>query len=61
MKTLTRRAMKRRSPRVAGVLSLPVAPMPAQKTANPVQVNLLGFEAIVLASKYLAHLIKQAF
>ena len=29
------------------------------KKTNPVQVNLLGFEAKVLVTKYLAHLIKQ--
>jgi len=34
--------------------------MPAHEKAHPVQVSLLGFEAIVFVTKYRAHLIKQA-
>jgi hypothetical protein len=34
--------------------------MPAHEKAHPVQVSLLGFEAIVFVTNYLANLIKQA-
>ena len=34
--------------------------MPAHEKSPPVQVNLLGFKAIVFVTNYLAHLIKQA-
>nr|WP_295778108.1 hypothetical protein [Rhodoferax sp.] len=34
--------------------------MPAHVKANPVEVSLLGFEAIVFVTEYLAHLIQQA-
>ena len=34
--------------------------MPAHEKAHPVQVSLLGFEAIVFVTKSLAHLMKQA-
>ena len=44
----------------AGVLHFSIASMPADEKTNPVKVSLLGFEAIVLVTKYLAHLIKQA-
>ena len=43
-----------------GVLHFSITPMPADVEADPVEVSLLGFEAIVLVTKYLAHLIKQA-
>jgi hypothetical protein len=33
--------------------------MPAHVKANPVEVSLLSFEAIVSVTKYLAHLLKQ--
>lgn len=42
------------------MLHLTVTTMPSHIKTNPVQVSLLGFEAVVLVTKYLAHLIKQA-
>lgn len=39
---------------------LPATPMPTHENANPVALSLLGFEAIVFVTKYLAHLPQQA-
>ena len=45
---------------VARVLHLAMTTMPAHVKANPVEVSLLSFEAIVFVTKYLAHLFQQA-
>lgn len=45
---------------VARMPYLPAAATPADEKTNPVKVSLLGFEAIVFVTKYLAHLPQQA-
>ena len=42
------------------VLHEPVTPVPAHEKANPVEVSLLGLQAIVFVTKHLAHLLQQA-
>ena len=39
---------------------MPVAPMPAHKKPNLIDVGLFGFKAIVFLAKHLAHLVEQA-
>jgi hypothetical protein len=43
------------------MLRLPIVAASANEKANPVKASLLGLEAIVLVTKYLAHLLQQAF
>lgn len=42
------------------MLHLPVTAMPTNEKANPAELSLLRFEAIVFLTKYLAHLLQRA-
>ena len=50
----------RRATDLTGMPHHPVTPMPAHEKAHPVQVSLLGFEAIVFLTNCVTNLIKQA-